>query len=92
MAGSSREAAERADVVITCLPSNEALHDAVLGKKGVLAGARKGLVLVEASTLTIEAKQEARDVMKSVGIEMLDCPLSGTAIHAVRREVLLWKK
>jgi hypothetical protein len=30
--------------------------------------------------------------MKSVGIEMLDCPLSGTAIHAVRREVLLWKK
>jgi len=87
MVGSSRGVAERVDVVITCLPSNEALHDAVFGKEGVLAGAKRGLVLVEASTLTIEAKQKACDALRSVGIEMLDCPLSGTAVHAVRKEV-----
>ena len=40
--GSSREVAERADVIMTCLPSDEALHDVVFGKEGVLAGARKG--------------------------------------------------
>jgi len=90
MVRSSREVADRADVIITCLPSNEALHDAVLGKDGLMAGARKGLVLVEASTLTIEAKREVYEALKSVGMEMLDCPLNGTAVHAVRKEVAIF--
>jgi 3-hydroxyisobutyrate dehydrogenase-like beta-hydroxyacid dehydrogenase len=90
MASSSREVSEKTDVIITCLPSNEALHDAVFGKEGVLAGARKGLVLIEASTLTIEAKREVYDALKSVGMEMLDCPLNGTAIHAVRKELAIF--
>lgn len=88
--GSSREVAERADVIMTCLPSDEALHDVVFGKEGVLAGARKGRVLVETSTLTLEAKEEAYGALKTAGIEMLDCPLSGTAFHAIRKDVVLF--
>lgn len=82
--------AERTDVVITCLPSDEALQGVVLGKDGVAESAKRGLILVESSTLTLEAKEEAYHALKRVGIEMLDAPLNGTAIHAVRKEIAIF--
>jgi len=87
IARSSKEVAERTDVLITSLPSDDALHDAVLGKEGVSAGAKRGLIVIESSTLTLKAKEGVHRTLDQAGIEMLDAPLNGTAVHAVQKQV-----
>lgn len=89
-AASPREVADNSDVVITSLPSVEALQEVVQGKDGLVSGANEGLVVIETSTLTLEAKQEAYDALKTAGIDLLDCPLSGTGAQAVRKDIVIY--
>ena len=62
-------------ILITSLPSAEALH-------AVAAELKRRCIVVETSTLPIEEKVKARDVLKRKGITLLDCPLSGTGAQA----------
>ena len=89
-AASCLEVARQAGVVITSLPSDEALKAVVFGEEGLLAAAPDGLIVIETSTLTLEAKEEAGQALKSVGAEMLDCPLSGTGAQAVRKDLAVY--
>jgi 3-hydroxyisobutyrate dehydrogenase-like beta-hydroxyacid dehydrogenase len=87
VARSNADVARRAPIVITSLPSAAALA-AVAGE---IAGARrKGLVVVETSTLPIEVKEAARDVLARAGITLLDCPLSGTGAQARAKDLLVY--
>ena len=52
-AASPREAAARADVVLSMVADDGASRDVWLGEHGALAGAARGTVLVESSTLTV---------------------------------------
>jgi len=85
-----REVAEQADVVITSLPSVEALEQVVNAKDGLVSAAKKNLIVIETSTLTLEAKQSAHDSLNSVGMEILDCPLSGTGSQAVKKDIVVY--
>ena len=89
-AGSCREVAEQAEVVITSLPSVEALQQVVNAKDGLVSAAKKNLVVIETSTLTLEAKQSAHDSLNAVGLEILDCPLSGTGAQAVKKDIVVY--
>jgi 3-hydroxyisobutyrate dehydrogenase-like beta-hydroxyacid dehydrogenase len=87
VARSNADVARRAPIVITSLPSAAALA-AVAGE---IAGARrKGLVVVETSTLPIEVKEAARAVLARAGITLLDCPLSGTGAQARVKDLLVY--
>jgi 3-hydroxyisobutyrate dehydrogenase-like beta-hydroxyacid dehydrogenase len=90
IARSSREVAERSDVLLTSLPSDAALRDAVLGQDGIAAAARSGLILIETSTLTIEAKEEVRRALEHAGVDMLDAPLNGTPVHVAHKQVFVF--
>jgi putative dehydrogenase len=87
---SCREVGEAAEIVITSLPSVAALQEAVKGKEGLAAVSKKGRVVVETSTLPIEAKKEALDVLKQAGMHLLDCPLSGTGAQAARKDLAIY--
>jgi putative dehydrogenase len=89
-AGCCREVAEQADVVITSLPSVEALQQVVNAKDGLVSAAKKNLIVIETSTLTLEAKQSAHDSLNAVGMEILDCPLSGTGAQAVKKDIVVY--
>lgn len=89
-AGSCTEVAENADVIITSLPSVQALQDVVSGKEGLLNGAKKGQCVIETSTLPLEAKQEAYEALKAVGVDLLDSPLSGTGAQAVKKDLVVY--
>ncbi len=89
-AASCREVADNADVIITSLPSVQALQDVVSGKEGLLKGAKKGQCVIETSTLPLEAKQEAHKALKAVGVDFLDCPLSGTGAQAVKKDLVVY--
>jgi 3-hydroxyisobutyrate dehydrogenase-like beta-hydroxyacid dehydrogenase len=70
------------DVLIASLPSVRALDEVVAGEDGLLSSTRQGLVVIEASTLPLEAKGTARERLDAVASVMLDCPVSGTAAQA----------
>jgi 3-hydroxyisobutyrate dehydrogenase-like beta-hydroxyacid dehydrogenase len=89
-AASCKEVASDADVIVTSLPSIEALQDVVQGEKGLTEGAKKGLVVIETSTLTLESKQQAYNELEAVGVELLDCPLSGTGAQAIRKDIVVY--
>jgi 3-hydroxyisobutyrate dehydrogenase-like beta-hydroxyacid dehydrogenase len=65
----------KSEVLITSLPSAEALH-------AVVQQIKRKCIIVETSTLPIEDKVKARDAAKRNGIALLDCPLSGTGAQA----------
>jgi 2-hydroxy-3-oxopropionate reductase len=74
---SSKDVAAQSDVVITMLPNSPDVKEAVLGKNGVLEGAKAGLILVDMSSIApLVSKEVAAEVQKK-GVEMLDAPVSG---------------
>lgn len=84
---SAADAADGADLVLTSLPSTEALDATV---DALAAKPRPGLILAEISTFPIAAKEKARDRLAAAGITALDCPLSGTGAQAQTRDLALY--
>jgi len=83
-AGSSpKEVAAQGDVIITMLPNSPHVKEAVLGKNGVIEGARKGSIVVDMSSIApLVAQEVAAELMKN-GVEMLDAPVSGGEPKAI---------
>jgi 3-hydroxyisobutyrate dehydrogenase-like beta-hydroxyacid dehydrogenase len=85
-----RDAADLArsvDVMISSLPSAAALQDSA---QRMAAAGTTGLVIAETSTLDIEDKRAARDVLARGGVTLLDCPLSGTGAQAARKDLTVY--
>ena len=89
-AGSPREVAERADVVLTSLPSIAAFDEVMAGADGLRSAQRSGLPVIETSTMPVEVKERARDLLGEVGTILLDCTLSGTGAQAVTGDLVVY--
>jgi putative dehydrogenase len=89
IAGSPSELTEASTVIITSLPSAAALREVLGGPDGVLTAARAGVMVIETSTLTLAEKEWARDEGLKYGVDVLDCPLSGTAAQAATGDVVV---
>jgi L-threonate 2-dehydrogenase len=87
-APSAAAVAETADVILTSLPGSAALEETIAG---ILARRTdRTLILAELSTLPIETKVECRDRLAAAGVQMLDCPLSGTGAQALNRDLVVY--
>ncbi len=75
--------ASECPVMITSLPSMAALHSVANELE------RDGGVVAETSTLPIEEKLKAKDVLAKKGITLLDCPLSGTGAQARKKDLVV---
>ena len=82
-AGSSREAAAAGDVIITMLPDGPEVEAAVLGKDGVLEGARAGSVIVDMSSINPQVSQKVGAACEAKGVAFLDAPVSGGEPKAI---------
>ena len=71
--GSPKEVAARAKIIITSLPNAEALRKVARQLSGIV---------VETSTLPIEEKLLAKEILHRRRGVLLDCPLSGTGAQA----------
>jgi 3-hydroxyisobutyrate dehydrogenase len=89
-AASPRDVAERTTILITSLPSVGAFEAATTGQGGITSAAGKGQVVIECSTLPIEVKERARDMLAGAGKTMLDCPVSGTGAQAARKDLVVF--
>jgi len=82
-AGSAGEVAEKAEIVISSLPSAEALHS-------VASELTARCIVIETSTLPLEDKNRAFKTLEAKGIALLDCPLSGTGAQARNKDLTVY--
>ena len=76
-----------APVIISSLPSPQALHETV----AALAAAKlPRRIVVEASTFALEDKLAAERVLKKAGHIALDCPVSGTGAQARTGDLVVY--
>jgi len=82
-ARSAAEVAEKAEIVISSLPSAEALH-------AVASELTARCIVIETSTLPLEDKNRAFKTLEAKGITLLDCPLSGTGAQARTKDLTVY--
>ena len=82
-ATSSKEVAEKSDVVISMLPDSPDVEAVVFGPGGVLEGVRSGMLFVDMSTIAPSMSLKVYEAMKAKGVESLDAPVSGGEVGAV---------
>jgi 3-hydroxyisobutyrate dehydrogenase len=87
VAASPKEAAKDADVIVCMVSDDEASRAMWLGENGALAGAKRGAVLVDSSTLTGKWIHELSDAARSKGCELLDAPVTGSKPQAAAGEL-----
>lgn len=96
-ADTAGEAAERAEIVFTCLPGLEADEEIYFGEKGILSGGKPRCV-VNLATTGPEAALSAARRLEAAGIGFVDAPVTGgvpraregklTVIAAGRRSLI----
>lgn len=84
---SAQDVANQADVIITSLPSSNALRSVC--ESLAQASARRRTV-IETSTLPLGDKLHARRALHATQITLLDCPLSGTGSQAQTKDLVVY--
>jgi 2-hydroxy-3-oxopropionate reductase len=80
---SPKDVAARGDVIITMLPNSPHVKEAILGKDGVIEGAKPGSIVVDMSSIAPLAAREVAGELAKKGVEMLDAPVSGGEPKAI---------
>jgi 3-hydroxyisobutyrate dehydrogenase-like beta-hydroxyacid dehydrogenase len=86
-ARSIRALARQTPIVITSLPSAQALLEV---SAELAAAGNPGQFVIETSTLPIAVKEQARKLLAARGVTLLDCPLSGTGAQARVRDLAVY--
>ena len=80
--GSSREVAQKADIVFTMVPDTPHVQAALFGPDGVAEGLTPGKIVVDMSSISpIETKAFAQRI-NELGCDYLDAPVSGGEVGA----------
>jgi 3-hydroxyisobutyrate dehydrogenase-like beta-hydroxyacid dehydrogenase len=81
-ASSAAELAAKVDVLFTCVSDSAVMNKVVLGENGVLAGARKGLILVDMTTAEAASTLALAERLAEKGAIMVDGPVTLTPKEA----------
>lgn len=82
--------AARADVLLLCLPSEEAQLDVLHGDRGVLGALRPGQVIIDLGTYRKEFKLEQEQAVCARGGRMLEAEVSGSPPMVAQRKAALY--
>jgi 3-hydroxyisobutyrate dehydrogenase-like beta-hydroxyacid dehydrogenase len=78
VAQSVSELSSSCNVVLSCLPSDEAVLKTYKGSDGVFANAQRGSRVIDLSTVYPETSQELSRLGSECGVEVLDATISGS--------------
>ena len=81
-ASTPAEVATASDILFMCLPSTVEVEQTVYGEYGVLAGAQKGLIVVDSTTADPRSTQRIGADLAARGIRMADAPVGRTPKEA----------
>lgn len=76
--GSIREVAEKSEIIFLCVTDAAAVESIVFGADGIAAAGRRGLLVIDTSTLSPEATVDiAKRLKAACDIDWVDSPVSG---------------
>lgn len=78
-----KEIAANSDIIITMLPNSPQVEEVVLGKDGVIEGAKKGSCVIDMSSIAPLSSRKIASELEKVGVDMLDAPVSGGEPKAI---------
>jgi 3-hydroxyisobutyrate dehydrogenase-like beta-hydroxyacid dehydrogenase len=84
VAQSLSETASNCTVMLSCLPSDEAVLDTYKGPDGVFANVHRGSLVIDLSTVDPETSQELSRLGSEHGVDVLDVTISGSTPAAER--------
>ena len=73
-----REVAENADCIFLCVGDTAMAREVILGKDGIIQGAKPGTVVADASTVSPSESRQIGCELKAKGVEFLDAPCTGS--------------
>jgi 2-hydroxy-3-oxopropionate reductase len=76
-AGSNAGLASGVELVITMLPNSPQVKAAVCGEKGVLEGAKAGLIIVDMTSGDFNDSKDIEKACSAKGVKFIDAPVSG---------------
>lgn len=76
-AASASEAVKGADVVVSMLPASQHVEALYLGDSGLLAYIPKQAIIMDCSTISPDSARKVGRAAESLGIAMVDAPVSG---------------
>lgn len=79
---SSKEVAEKAEIIIIMVPDTPDVEQVLFGPGGVAEGVKKGTIVVDMSSISPLATKEFAKKLAQLGVEMLDAPVSGGQVGA----------
>lgn len=82
-AGTPKEVAEQAEIIVTMLPNSPHVRQVVLGDRGIIEGATAGTVVIDMSSIAPLVSREVAARLAEKGVEMLDAPVSGGEPKAI---------
>lgn len=77
------EVAKQADIVFLCVGDTKMVEEVLLGKSGVLEGGRKGMTVVDTSTISPSASVRIGEKFAAAGIDFLGAPVTGSTPGAI---------
>ncbi|GAC1406239.1 MAG: 2-hydroxy-3-oxopropionate reductase [Ktedonobacteraceae bacterium] len=83
LAPSARAVAIASEIVITMVPNSMQVEEVVTGPHGILDGARKGLIIIDMSTIAPQMSRKLAEAAKEKSVHFLDAPVSGGSQGAV---------
>ncbi len=71
------EVGRASDVVVSSVPDSPQVEEVHLGERGTAAGAARGAIIIDTSTIAAEAARDIAGRLGQRGIAFLDAPVSG---------------
>ena len=85
---SPRAVAEIADIVVSMLPSGKYVREVALGDAGLIHAFRSGSILLDTSSCEPWITLDTARTLASKGVKMVDAPVSGAQIGAIKAELV----
>ena len=80
---SNMDVGAQADVLITMVPNSPEVKEALFGEDGAAKTLKKGAVVLDCSSISPIASREIAAELEKLGVNMLDCPVSGGEPKAI---------
>jgi 3-hydroxyisobutyrate dehydrogenase len=90
VAESVAELSSSCDVVLSCLPSDEAVLNIYKGPDGAFANALRGALVIDMSTVNPETSRELSKLGSERGVDVLDVTISGSTPAAEQGALTLF--
>ena len=79
---SSKEVAEKTGIIIIMVPDTPDVETVLFGKNGLTEGLKTGSIVVDMSSISPIATKDFARRLATMGVEMLDAPVSGGQVGA----------